>query len=87
MEDAYAWALHVNGHDRVALRHLDSAERLGTRSALFAFHRGMVQRSLGDRAAAVASLREALAINPAFNPVFATQARQALRALGRGELR
>ncbi len=84
VEDAYAWALHVNGHDRVALRHLDSAERLGTRSALFAFHRGMVQHSLGHRAAAASSLREALAINPAFNPVFAAQARQALQALTRG---
>ncbi len=84
VEDAYAWALHVNGRDRAALRHLDSAERLGTRSALFAFHRGMVERSLGHRVEAISSLRKALAINPAFNPIFATQARQAMQAMERG---
>ncbi len=85
VEDALAWALHVNGRDRAALRHLDSAQRLGTRSALFAFHRGMVERALGRSSEAISSLRQALATNPAFNPVFAAQAERALHAMERGQ--
>ncbi len=78
VEDAYAWALHVNGHDRAALRHVTSAQRLGTQSALFAFHRGMIERSLGDRAQGDRWLRTALRLNPAFNPIFSAQARKVL---------
>lgn len=81
VEDAYAWALHVNGKDRAALAHTRHADRLGTRSALLAFHTGMVQKSLGMRAAATASLREALAINPYFSPIFGPLARRALSVL------
>lgn len=78
VEDAFAWALHVNGRDRAALRHVQHAQRLGTRSALFAFHRGMIERSLGNTGMARAELRRALRINPAFNPVLAQRARQVL---------
>ncbi len=81
VEDAYAWALHVNGRDRAALTHARGAARLGTRSALFAFHRGMIEKSLGMDSAATKSLRRALDINPYFSPVQAPQAHRALAAL------
>jgi tetratricopeptide (TPR) repeat protein len=68
MEDAYAWALHVNGRDREALAHVQRAMQLGTRNALFSFHAGMIQKSLGQTAAATASLEAAVAINPHFSP-------------------
>lgn len=84
VEDAYAWALHVNGRDRAALTHAREAARLGTRSALFAYHRGMIEKSLGLEAAAEKSLRRALDINPYFSPVQAPQARRALAVLTQG---
>ncbi|MQS16748.1 tetratricopeptide repeat protein [Streptomyces kaniharaensis] len=62
--DALAWALHVNGHDREALAESDEALALGTRSALYHYHRAMIQTSLGDASAARADLTTALAINP-----------------------
>jgi tetratricopeptide (TPR) repeat protein len=81
VEDAYAWALHANGRDRLALAHARQAARLGTQSALFAYHRGMIEHALGREAAAEASLRRALAINPHFSPIFGPRARQALHTL------
>ncbi len=84
VEDALAWALHVNGRDRAALPHAVGAQRLGTRSALFAFHRGMIERSLGMQRAAERSLQRALDLNPHFSPTFALHARQALNELRQG---
>lgn len=80
--DAYAWALHAAGRDREALDMARQAARLGTRSALFAYHRGMIEKSLGDDPAARASLAEALDINPHFSPLHAERARTALAELG-----
>ena len=68
MQDAYAWALHANGRDAEALTYTTRAAVLGTRSALFAFHRGMIEQALGHRQAALASLERALALNPTFSP-------------------
>lgn len=83
VEDAYAWALHANGRDRAALAHAREAARLGTRNAWFAYHRGMIEKSLGMDAAAKESLHRALDINPHFSPSKAPQARRALAALTR----
>ncbi len=83
VEDAYAWALHRNGQSAAALEHADRATRLGTRSALFAFHKGMIEKSLGMRRAARADLRRALRINPHFSPLQAPVARRALAQLSR----
>ncbi len=82
VEDAYAWALHAAGRDTEALEHALAAQRLGTRSALFAYHRGMIQASLGMDAEARVSLSEALAINPYFSPLYAPVAEQELDELG-----
>lgn len=83
VEDAYAWALHVNGRDRAALTHARGAARMGTRSALFAYHRGMIEKALGMDTAAERSLRRALDINPYFSPLQAPQAHRTLAALSR----
>ncbi len=80
--DAYAWALHVAGRNSQALRLSDRAARLGTRSALFAFHRGMIERDLGRTGAARASLERALDLNPDFSPLLAPRAEAALANLG-----
>lgn len=82
MEDAYAWALHVNGRDGEALAHERQAMQLGTRNALFFFHAGMIERALGQNAAATASLKQALASNPHFSPYQEPVLRQALTELG-----
>lgn len=81
--DAYAWALHVNGRDRAALGYARKAERLGTKSALFAFHRGVIEKSLGMTEAARRSLRDCLDYNAHFSPLLAPHAVSALKDLRR----
>jgi hypothetical protein len=51
---------------------------LGTRSALFEYHLGMISLALGDQAGARAALTMALDINPAFDPLSAKIARDTL---------
>ncbi len=84
VEDAYAWALHVSGRDREALRYEKAAGKLGMKNALFAYHRGMIERSLGHKTEATAWLRRALATNPYFSPLLAPKARAALAQLRTG---
>jgi tetratricopeptide (TPR) repeat protein len=79
--DALAWALHVNGRDAEALAFADRAASLGWRNATFAYHRGMILASLGERAEAQRQLTEALQINPYFSPLHAPLARAALDQL------
>jgi tetratricopeptide (TPR) repeat protein len=81
VEDAYAWALHVNGHDRGALGHARHAARLGTESALLPYHRGKIEQALGLDRAAEKSLESALDINPYFSPLLAADARRSLTGL------
>jgi len=82
MEDAYAWALHVNGRDREALVWSRRAGALGTRNALHHYHRGAIEQALGHHDRARAEFRAALAANPAFHPLHAPAAKAALTALG-----
>lgn len=82
MQDAYAWALHANGRDAEALQYEQKVQAVGMRNALFDFHRGMIEQSLGQNAAARASLTAALTLNPHFNPRLVPMARQALVKLG-----
>ena len=77
-EDAMAWALHAAGRDRSALPHARAAERLSTTNATFAYHRGVIEHSLGMRSAARASLQRALRTNPYFSPAGAAEARRIL---------
>ena len=79
--DTYAWALHISGRHGRALEYADKAARMGTKSALFAFHRGMIQSALEHPTAARDSLRLALDINPHFSTLLAPRARMALDRL------
>ena len=81
-DDALAWALHVNGRSAEALPLAERALRLGTRSASFHFHKGMVESALGLTERARTSLRTALEINPHFSLVHADAAQTELARLG-----
>ncbi|MFF0157382.1 tetratricopeptide repeat protein [Streptomyces sp. NPDC005263] len=88
--DALGWALHRAGEHREALRFAtlatDGERGGGLRSALYAFHRGMIERALERYGPARRHLREALRINPYFSPVHARAARVALAELGEPSL-
>lgn len=84
--DALGWALHRAGQDEEALRYAvratDKVHGGGVRSALYAYHRGMIERELEKYGPARRHLQEALLINPYFSPLRARTAREALTALG-----
>ncbi|MFD3441640.1 tetratricopeptide repeat protein [Streptomyces sp. NPDC058685] len=81
VHDAYAWALHRAGRDEKALEQADMALALGTRSALFLYHRGIIHQALGDTTSARRDLDQALATDPHFHPLHAAQARNTLRRI------
>jgi tetratricopeptide (TPR) repeat protein len=66
-DDVLAWALARNGQCTRALAYSQQALRLGTQDALKFFHRGMIERCLGNGAQARAWFRRALALNPHFS--------------------
>ena len=84
--DALGWALHRAGQDAEALKFASVAtDRVhggGVRDALYAFHRGMIERELEKFASARRHLQEALQINPYFSPLRVPLAQAALAALG-----
>ena len=73
---ATAWALARNGRCAEALRHSNRALRLGTLDAAKFFHRGMIERCLGNRAEAKSWFRRALRLNPRFSVLWAPVARR-----------
>jgi tetratricopeptide (TPR) repeat protein len=75
-DDVLAWALARNGHCGEALRYSKRALRLGTLDAPKFFHRGMIERCLGDRAEAKSWFRRALDLNPHFSLLWAPVARR-----------
>jgi tetratricopeptide (TPR) repeat protein len=79
--DTLAWALHLNGRDAEALEYARCAGALGARNAEYAYHLGMIELSLGDRAAARVQLGRALGLNPHFSPWYARQAARTLADL------
>ena len=84
VQDAAGWALHRAGRDAEALPYLDAALATGVHSALFLFHRGMVESALGRRDQARTDLTAALAQNPYFSPLQAPEARTELARLAAG---
>jgi tetratricopeptide (TPR) repeat protein len=79
--DALAWALHVNGQDKEALPLAEQAAASGYRNAAFLYHRGMIEKSLGDKAGAVRDLKAALKLNTGFSPTGSLAAKAALKDL------
>jgi tetratricopeptide (TPR) repeat protein len=79
--DALAWELFANGRPQEALGYANQALNLGTRNALFLFHRGMIERELGQTAAARKDLARAQAINPHFSIVWSRSVAATLHAL------
>jgi tetratricopeptide (TPR) repeat protein len=82
VDDALAWALHVNGRNAEALRYAQQANALGYRNALFRYHQGMIEKALGRTADARRDLTAALRLNPDFSVLHAPLARTALISLG-----
>ncbi|BAC72862.1 MULTISPECIES: tetratricopeptide repeat protein [Streptomyces] len=84
--DALGWALHRAGQDQEALgfatKAMDKEHGGGVRSALYAYHRGEIERALDQLAPARRHLAEALRINPHFSPWFAPMAKETLAELG-----
>ncbi|MFB6983371.1 tetratricopeptide repeat protein [Streptomyces scopuliridis] len=83
--DALGWAMYRAGRGREALAYATKATEPGRRSALFSYHRGEIERSLGMYGAARRHIEEALRTDPHFSPLLAPTAREALDALGEPE--
>ncbi|MFE3581222.1 tetratricopeptide repeat protein [Streptomyces vinaceus] len=82
VHDAYGWALHRAGRDDEALTHANQALALGTRQALWHYHRAAIHHALGDTTAARTDLATALEGAPALHPLHARQARALLKRIG-----
>ncbi|MFI8187229.1 tetratricopeptide repeat protein [Streptomyces sp. NPDC085946] len=84
--DALGWALYRTGEYeealRFALRTTDPERGGGVRSALYAYHLGMIEQALERYGPARRRLQEALRINPYFSPPRVREARAVLAELG-----
>jgi tetratricopeptide (TPR) repeat protein len=78
-DDVLAWALERTGRCGEARQYSKRALRLGTRDPLKLFHRGMIERCLGNRAEAKTWFRRALRLNPHFSVLWAPVAREYAR--------
>jgi tetratricopeptide (TPR) repeat protein len=79
-DDALAWALARTGRCAEARVWSERSLRLGTRDALLLFHRAEIERCAGNRDAARAWARRALALDPAFSVRWAPAARRLARS-------
>ena len=75
-DDVLAWALARTGHCGEARQYSQRALRLGTHDALKLFHRGMIERCLGNEAAARTWFRRAVSLNPHFSVLWSPLARR-----------
>jgi tetratricopeptide (TPR) repeat protein len=80
--DTLAWALYKKGRFVEAKAAMDEARRLGTRDPRLLYHAGMIEHALGNRGVGAKLLREALALNPAFDVLQADVARRTLGTQG-----
>lgn len=79
--DVLAWALHANGRSAEARAAIGRALGFGTVEATFFYHAGMIERALGDTAAARRHLERALEVNRYFHPAHPATARAVLDSL------
>ncbi|MDI3407995.1 tetratricopeptide repeat protein [Streptomyces cavernicola] len=82
VSDALGWALHRAGQSEKALPYATRAMKDGPMSALFAYHRGEIEREIGKYGPARRHLQQAMRINPHFSPLLVPYAQEALDALG-----
>lgn len=80
-EDTLAWTAARSGRWEVARRAARRATAWNTPDARIWYHAGVIAEHAGERAAALADLRRALALNPDFAPVFAADARRRVTTL------
>jgi tetratricopeptide (TPR) repeat protein len=69
--DVVAWGLARTGRCAEAKRYSRLALRLGTKDALVFFHRGIIERCLGNASLSRSWLRRALELDPGFSPRWA----------------
>ncbi len=79
--DALAWCLYKKGQIVAAQAAMTEALRLGTRDPRLLYHAGLIANARGDHRAAATYLKNALAIDPAFNVLQADEARLMLRSI------
>ena len=79
--DAYAWALLAAGRPADAQQAMDQARAFGTVDARLLYHAGMIALANDRRDDARTLLRQALDLEPGFDPFGASRARQALASL------
>ncbi len=79
--DILAWCLYKKGRFADAKKAVGEAMRLNTKDAKLMYHAGMIEKGLGNKAAAKRSLAAALKLNPAFDLIQAENARAALAEL------
>jgi tetratricopeptide (TPR) repeat protein len=77
-EDTLAWALYRTGRLAEARAASDKALALKTPDARLLYHAGAIRLAGGEPAAGLALLKQALALNPGFDPVGAREARALL---------
>jgi len=80
--DLLAWALHQSGRDVEARQRMKQALALGTRDAALFYHAGLIERALGNQAAARKYLEAALETNPYWHPFQPASARATLDSIG-----
>lgn len=76
--DALAWALYNDDQAEAALAPAQQAVSLGTQDPKLLYHLGMIELAVGHMADGRQHLSEALALNPAFDPLGAAAASEAL---------
>lgn len=79
--DVLAWSLYKKGRFDEAKTAMDEALRLGTRDPKLLYHAGMIAAATGDNQKGAEYLKQALAINPAFDILQADVAKEKLKAL------
>ena len=62
--DAYAWALHANGHNTEARKQIEAALAVGIRDAELFRHAAEIASKLGDTPAAENYLKQSIELNP-----------------------
>ena len=80
-QDTLAWAAAMDGQWSTAYRAMSIATRFHTQDPRVLFHAGMIELHFGHRNRAEAYLKETLALNPRFDPVYGSVARDTLATL------